>query len=106
MSTIRTRIKTIITNLIFIICVSYILIKCLEENTNQESTYSELKVNFILSAMKSNVKKSDFQYDGLSPQESFFVNCKLKFMILKSSGELTDIERLIEFDNDSISKIT
>ena len=55
--------------------------------------------------MKSNSVKFDYQYDGLCPQESFITNCKLKFLKLKSSGELTDIERLIEFDNDSIRSI-
>ena len=101
----RHKLKTFFPILIIVIAVSYLLIKCISENKNQEETYKELKFKFLTSIIKSKSDKFDYQYDGFSPQESYFDNCKLKFLILKNSGELTDNEYLVEFDNGSISKM-
>lgn len=101
----HNKLKTALTFILLISSISYILIKCISENIDQEKTYQELKFNFITSAVKSKSNKFDYQYDALTPQESFLINCKLKYLILKNSGELSDSEQLIEFNNDSISKI-
>ncbi len=101
----RHKLKTFFPILIIVIAVSYLLIKCISENKNQEETYKELKFKFLTSIIKSKSDKFDYQYDGFSPQESYFDNCKLKFLILKNSSELTDNEYLVVFDHGSISKM-
>lgn len=101
----RHKLKTFFPILIIVIAVSYLLIKCISENKNQEETYKELKFKFLTSILKSKSDKFNYQYDGFSPQESYFVNCKLKFLILKNSDELIDNEHLVEFDNGSISRM-
>ncbi|KQT16938.1 hypothetical protein ASG31_11255 [Chryseobacterium sp. Leaf404] len=37
-------------------------------------------------------------YDNLLPQKSYLVNGKVKFLVLKSSGELCDSEKMYIFD--------
>lgn len=73
--------------------------------SKQEDLFNTFKNDFNNSIQKSNAKKFEYQYDGLSPQNSYFTDCKLKYLTLKSSGELADIEELIIFEKDSISKI-
>ena len=105
MQTFNHKLKTFVPILIIAVCTCYLLIKCINENINQEETFKKLKFKFITSILKSKSDKFDYQYDGLSPQESNFVDCKLKYLILKSNGDLSDTENLVEFENDSISKI-
>ena len=105
MQTINHKLKTFVPILIFAVFTCYLLIKCISENINQEETFKKLKFKFLTSILKSKSDKFDYQYDGFSPQESYFDNCKLKFLILKNSGELTDNEYLVVFDNSSISKM-
>lgn len=73
--------------------------------SKQNELFDKFKDEFQNSIKKSNSKKFEYQFDGLSPQNSYFVGCKLKYLTLKSSGELTDREELIIFEKDSISKI-
>lgn len=49
-------------------------------------------------------KKFEYTDDLLMPQNSYFVNSKLKFLILETSGENCDSENYYLFDskNDSI----
>ena len=105
MQTFNHKLKTFVPILIIAVCTCYLLIKCINENINQEETFKKLKFKFLTSILKSKSDKFDYQYDGLSPQESNFVDCKLKYLILKSNGDLSDTENLVEFENDSISKI-
>ena len=88
MQTFNHKLKTFVPILIITVCTCYLLIKCINENINQEETFKELKFKFLTSILKSKSDKFDYQYDGLSPQESYFVDCKLKYLILKSNGDL------------------
>lgn len=105
MSTLRQKIKPILSALILIVCFSYILVKCLEENTNQEETFTLLKAKFNLSVLRSG-SAENVHYDPRNAQKSFLMGCKVKYIILKGREKLTGLERLIEFDNDSINRIT
>ena len=60
---------------------------------------------------QDSIKKNDaeffnFHYDGLSPQKSYFVNSKLRFLKIHLGPELGSIDAKIYFDenNDSIRK--
>ena len=106
MNVFLSKIKPIFINLILIVSVLGLVIMCIEENINQEPTFSNLTLKFYKSIMKSNPNKFDFQYNKLSPQESYFSDCELKFLILKNKNDLSNIEQLIEFNNDSIIRIT
>ena len=99
------KITNILLFSIFIISLSYILIKNYNESRNQDDLFREYKFKFIASILKSIPVKSNYQYVETSPQESFFIDCKLKYLILKNSSELIDSEQLIEFEKDSIKKI-
>lgn len=81
----------------------FIFMKSCREN--QDELFNRLKNEFSISIKKAGARKFDYQYDGLSPQNSYFVGCKLQFLTLKSSGELTDTETIVIFQNDSIKKL-
>lgn len=59
--------------------------------------YATVEHQFEDSVKKYDAEEFHFTYDGLSPQTSFFVNSKLKFLTLKSSGEFCDSERKYMF---------
>ena len=99
------KITNIILLSILIISLSYILIKNYNESRNQDDLFREHKFKFIASILKSKPIKSHYQNVETGPQESFFIDCKLKYLILKNSSELIDSEQLIEFEKDSIKKI-
>lgn len=48
---------------------------------------SELNANFQDSIKKYNAKEFDYQDDGLTPQKSYFVGNKLRFLTLRIGGE-------------------
>jgi len=106
MNVFLSKIKPIFINLILIVSVLGLVMMCIEENVNQEPTFSNLTMKFYTSIMKSNPNKFDFQYNKSIPQESYFSDCKLKFLILKNNDDSSNHEQLIEFNNDSIIRIT
>lgn len=71
----------------------------------EQYIFNTLKDDFYAAAKYTGAEKFEYQYDGLMPQTSFFIGCQLKFLSIKSHGELTSTESLIYFENDSISKI-
>jgi hypothetical protein len=79
-----------------------VTISCLKKSNKK---YRGLSSGFSDSIRLSKAKKFEFQYDGLSPQTSYFVNCKLKFLEIEHHGELTDDKDQIIFENDSIRTI-
>lgn len=87
---------------IIIIFSTLILLSC---EVNQDKLFNKLQSEFNDSIKKYNAKKYDYQFDGLSPQASYFVDCKLRYLELKTNGELTSIHQLVIFENDSIAKI-
>ncbi|KQR92438.1 hypothetical protein ASG01_10980 [Chryseobacterium sp. Leaf180] len=72
---------------------------------NEQSIFSKFKDDFYSAAKNTGAEKFEYQFDGLMPQTSFFVGCQLKFLSIKSHGELTSTESLIYFEDDSISEI-
>ena len=82
----------------------FILISC---NSDNNKIFEKLKQEFSDSIAKNNAKKFDYQYDGLVPQNSFFVGNKLKYLEHRQEPELGSIESLVFFDlqTDSITKI-
>lgn len=59
--------------------------------------YAQVEHQFEDSVKKYDAEEFHFTYDVLSPQTSFFINSKLKFLTLKSSGEFCDSERKYMF---------
>lgn len=72
---------------------------------NSSKVYDTLVSDFSDSIEKYNATRFDFQYDALTPQSSYFVGCKLKFLKLESNGEIASIRQKVTFENDSISRI-
>ncbi|MCL9806840.1 hypothetical protein NAT51_14995 [Flavobacterium amniphilum] len=72
---------------------------------SQHSLFSDFEDDFHYAAGKAKAKPFKYQYDKLSPQTSYLVDCKLRFLTFETSGELTDKESLVEFENDSVTKI-
>lgn len=72
---------------------------------SENELYKKLRLEFSKSIKTSYAKNFEFQYDGLTPQESYFIGCELKYLTLKKSSELTDINELIVFEKDSIFEI-
>lgn len=91
--------------IITILLAAFVFIFMKSCKENQDKLFNKLKNEFLAPIKKASAKKFDYQYDVLNPQNSYFVGCKLQFLTLKSSGEFTDKENLIFFQNDSIKKI-
>lgn len=102
MKVLRFKIKFQILSMFLIIFGLIFLQSC---KNRQDELFNKFQNDFSNSIQKSNAKKFEYQYDGLSPQNSYFVGCKLQYLTLKSSGELTTTEEFVIFENDSINKI-
>ena len=72
---------------------------------DNDELFNKLQSEFHDTIRNNNAIKFDYQFDGLSPQTSYFVDCKLRYLELKTNGELTSIHRLVIFEKDSIAKI-
>lgn len=93
------------THLIISIISSLLLFLSCSKNESQNKLFEELETEFEYSIKNSKAKNFEFQFDDLTPQKSYFIDCKLKFLTLRRSGELITTTELVTFDNDSISKI-
>ena len=71
----------------------------------QASFFKTFEKQFEAEIQKEGAKLFKFQYDPFSPQSSYFLNSKMKYLKLKESGELSTSIKLITFDNDSIVNI-
>ena len=90
---------------ISIISFLIIVTSCAKENENQDLLYSKFENEILKNIIELNAKKFEYKYDGLTPQNTYFIGCNLSLLTLKSSGEYTDTQNLIIFKNDSITKI-
>jgi len=93
--------------IIFILVSSILFLHSCENNqeNNQIKLFRKFESEFQNSIKKSDAKNFEYNFDGLTPQKSYFVNCKLKYLTIRKSGELITTTELITFENDSISKI-
>lgn len=77
------------------------------QQPNNDTIAKQLGNDFKDSIAKYNAKKFDYNFDPLTPQESYFVGSKLKFLKYTNGPELGTIESTLYFDlkTDSVSKI-
>ncbi|WP_312077292.1 hypothetical protein [Chryseobacterium sp.] len=87
---------------IYVLIFAFSVYSCGNKN---DSLFSDFKSNFNDSIQKYNAEEFDFNYDNLLPQKSYFINGKLKYLVLKSSGELCNSEKMYTFDLKSDSLI-
>ena len=94
-----------IFNTYLLILSTVICVSC--SNKNNEMTYLKFENEFNKNILDSKAKSFNFEYDGLVPQNSYFINSKLKFLKYKHRPENGSIESLIYFDfnSDKIKKI-
>ncbi|MCU7615285.1 hypothetical protein N0B16_12625 [Chryseobacterium sp. GMJ5] len=88
-------------NILNILALFLIIINlsCIKKSNEISKSLSS---GFSDSVRLSKARKFDFQYDGLTPQASYFLGCKLKFLEIEHHGELTTIKEQIIFEDDSI----
>ncbi|MFC4818572.1 hypothetical protein [Flavobacterium sp. GCM10023249] len=91
-------------HLIFYILILIFLSSCEVDNNK---LFESLNKEFLEAIYKNKAKKFVYQVDGLVPQESFFINRKLKYLKYHHGPENGSIDYLIYFDlkTDSVSKI-
>jgi hypothetical protein len=95
----------LIFNTYLLILTTTLFVSC--SNKNNEETYLKFENEFNKNILDNKAKSFNFEYDGLVPQNSYFVNSKLKFLKYKHGPENGSIESLIFFDinSDTIKKI-
>lgn len=64
------------TYFIFLVIISFT--SC--SNKNNEKTYLLFENEFNKNIIDNNAKAFEFEYDGLVPQNSYFIDSKLKFL--------------------------
>lgn len=87
---------------IYVLIFAFLVYSCGNKN---DGLFSDFKSNFKDSIQKYNAEEFDFNYDNLMPQKSYLINGKLKYLVLKSNGELCDSEKMYTFDLKSDSLI-
>ena len=89
----------------FLILTSLFFVSCSQKNNDK--IYLNFEREFTESILERKAKSFKFEYDGLVPQESYFVNSKLKFLKYKHGPENGSVESLIFFDinSDKIEKL-
>ena len=94
-----------IFNTYLLILTTLVCVSC--SNKNNEMTYLKFENEFNKSILENKAKSFNFEYDGLVPQNSYFVNSKLKFLKYKHGPENGSVESLIFFEtnSDEIKKI-
>ncbi|WP_269227796.1 hypothetical protein [Flavobacterium eburneipallidum] len=89
--------KVNISKLYFIpIMVFAILISC--KNSSNEKIEIDLETEFSDSISKDKAEYFNYLYDGLVPQESYFVKSKLKYLKFRHEPESGFVERKVYFD--------
>jgi hypothetical protein len=76
-------------------------------NKNNEKIIDQFEYEFGKAILENKAKTFEYLYDGLVPQDSYFINSKLKYLKFRHEPENGSIESLVYFDNktDSIKKI-
>lgn len=80
----------------------FTLLSC---ESKQASFFKTFEKQFEAEIEKEGAKLFKFQYDPFSPQSSYFLNSKMKYLKVHLSGELETSISLIKFENDSIVNI-
>jgi hypothetical protein len=101
----KQRIMKHIFNTYLLILTTAICVSC--SNKNNKMTYLKFENEFNNNILDSKAKSFNYEYDGLVPQNSYFINSKLKFLQYRHGPENGSIESLIYFDfnSDEIKKI-
>ena len=89
----------------FLVFICICLSNCrLEENVKKAEYFEQEFQNKIT---KSKAEKSSYQYDGLVPQNSYFIKSKLKYLKYTHKPENGEVESLVYFDEetDSLNRI-
>jgi len=73
--------------------------------SKQASFFKTFEKQFESEIEREGAKLFKYQYDPFSPQSSYFLNSKMKYLKLQESGELSTSIKLITFENDSIVNI-
>ena len=94
-----------IFNTYLLILTIVLFVSC--SNKNNDITYFKFENEFNKNILDTKAKSFNFEYDGLVPQNSYFVNSKLKFLKYRHGPENGSVESLIFFDinSDVIKKI-
>ena len=87
---------------ILLLLLIFTLFSCQKE---QASFFKTFEKQFESEIEREGAKLFKFQYDPFSPQSSYFLNTKMKYLKLQESGELSTSIKLITFENDSIVNI-
>ena len=87
---------------IYVLIFAFSMYSCGNKN---DILFSDFKSDFKDSIKKYKADEFDFNHDDLLPQQSYFINGKLKYLIIKSNGELCDSEEMYAFDLKSDSLI-
>jgi len=93
----------ILTLLVF----AFFLSSCLTPPNNDIKDES-FENEFLSKIKRDSATYFDYQYDGLTPQKSFFIDNKLKYLTFRHGPEVGFVECRITFDltSDSIEKYT
>ncbi|TDR26018.1 hypothetical protein [Flavobacterium cheniae] len=85
--------------------LSFLFIGC--ENSNNDILDSDLEKEFRTAIANTNAEEFKYLEDGLVPQESFFIDSKLKYLKFRFNPEAGFSERRVYFDlkTDSIERI-
>lgn len=85
--------------------LSVLFIGC--ENSNNDILDSDLEKEFRTAIANTNAEEFKYLEDGLVPQESFFIDSKLKYLKFRFNPEAGFSERRVYFDlkTDSIERI-
>jgi hypothetical protein len=85
--------------------LSFLFIGC--ENSNNDILDSNLEKEFRTAIANTNAEEFKYLEDGLVPQESFFIDSKLKYLKFRFNPEAGFSERRVYFDlkTDSIDRI-
>lgn len=94
--------------IISVICVlTIVFLSWKKGNYNNETIYKQYENEFNNEVQKNSAIEYKFQFDGLTPQVSYIINSKIKFLKYSHGPENGKIDNLIFFNlhNDSINKI-
>lgn len=92
--------KTMLKQIFIIIISIFTLLSCSSPN---DRIYTKFENDLKDSIKINNAEKFEYTDFILHPQKSYFVNAKLKLLILQGSGEMCDSESYYLFDSKSDS---
>jgi len=72
--------------------------------SDQDKLFDGYKRDFNNQIIRDDAHKFEYQHWKVEDYEYYFKDCKLKYLIVRQSGEAIDTESLIYFEGDSVSK--